>query len=130
MTTDSRSLSQLDWAYESLGSPPISPTSVGHQVPVPVSNRSSSSSLKHAMAVDTIAEGICPRSEAISHASRDTLAVTYTKILPPQPKPPMSKSGQKILQLTGHEVRNDRALQDELSEFLDSSSIESMSVYS
>src|SRR4051812_19646168 len=56
---------------------------------------------------------------------------TFPPVLPKPPKPPMSKSNQKVLQLTGHDMKYDRALVEERSEFLvsgDSSS--SGSVYS
>jgi len=44
-----------------------------------------------------------------------------TTKLPPPPKPPMSNSDRKILQLTGHDPRYDRTV-DRYSEFLESSS--------
>lgn len=53
---------------------------------------------------------------------------TFPQPLPPPPKPPMTKSRQKILQITGHDMRYDRSLPEERSEFLvsdDSSGSES-----
>jgi hypothetical protein len=52
---------------------------------------------------------------------------TFPKVLPPPPKPPMSKSEQKVLQLTGHDVRYDRTRTEERSEFIDSADSSSSS---
>jgi len=79
---------------------------------------------------DFAEDSIRPRLESNNNSSLATNQ--YPQSLPPPPKPPMSNSNRKILQLTGHDPRYDRTIpqHSELFESSSSASSSSGSVYS
>jgi hypothetical protein len=126
MALNSPSIPQSIQNYTNKGLPPV-PHGSPHGSRVRnmregESKRSSGSSRKHRIAGEYL-EGGSPQAKGQSlHSKSSSPSKSNPQGLPPPPKPPMTKSATKILQLTGHDVRHDRALQEEHSEFLDDSS--------
>jgi hypothetical protein len=115
-----------DYTHKELPPIPHSPKKQSKQ------NRNCSSSYVMTEDIQVDGLGIAEGSRPALRPKSNSSPSTFPHVLPPPPKPPMSKSTQKVLQLTGHDMRYDRAITEERSEFLDSSgsSQSSASVYS